>query len=122
VAPQITPESGLPYHEWFIEFDNKPEDLDDFARKIDAALQQQNSYYFDLISGKILRPLKITLIEKGGFNKYMKSIGKLGGQNKVPRLSNDRKIRMNLLNLWKNEGNICQYWRAKSIELQRKNC
>jgi len=92
VAPQITPESGLPYHEWFIEFDNKPEDLDDFARKIDAALQQQNSYYFDLISGKILRSLKITLIEKGGFNKYMKSIGKLGGQNKVPRLSNDRKI------------------------------
>lgn len=92
VAPQITPESGLPYHEWFIEFDNKPEYLDDFARKVDAALQQQNSYYFDLINGKILRPLKITLIEKGGFNNYMKSIGKLGGQNKVPRLSNDRKI------------------------------
>jgi hypothetical protein len=92
VAPQITPESGLPYHEWFIEFDNKPEDLNDFASKVDAALQQQNSYYFDLINGKILRPLKITLIEKDGFNKYMKSIGKLGGQNKIPRLSNDRKI------------------------------
>ena len=92
VAPQITPESGLPYHEWFIEFDNKPENLEDFAKKVDASLQQQNSYYFDLISGKILRPLKITLIEKGGFNNYMKSIGKLGGQNKVPRLSNDRKI------------------------------
>ena len=92
VAPQITPESGLPYHEWFIEFDSKPEDLDHFAHKIDVALQQQNSYYFDLISGKILKTLKITLIEKGGFNKYMKSIGKLGGQNKVPRLSNDRKI------------------------------
>jgi len=92
VAPQITPESGLPYHEWFIEFDSKPEDLDYFAHKIDVALQQQNSYYFDLISGKILKTLKITLIEKGGFNKYMKSIGKLGGQNKVPRLSNDRKI------------------------------
>ncbi len=92
VAPQITPESGLPYHEWFIEFDNKPEDLNDFASKVDAALQQLNSYYFDLINGKILRPLKITLIEKDGFNKYMKSIGKLGGQNKIPRLSNDRKI------------------------------
>ena len=92
VAPQITPESGLPYHEWFIEFDSKPEDLDHFAHKIDVALQQQNSYYFDLINGKILKTLKITLIEKGGFNKYMKSIGKLGGQNKVPRLSNDRKI------------------------------
>jgi len=92
VAPQITPESGLPYHEWFIEFDNKPEDLSDFESKVDAALQQLNSYYFDLINGKILRPLKITLIEKDGFNKYMKSIGKLGGQNKIPRLSNDRKI------------------------------
>ena len=55
-------------------------------------MQQQNSYYFDLIDGKILQPLKITVIEKGGFNKYMKSVGKLGGQNKVPRLANDRKI------------------------------
>jgi len=97
VAPQITPESGLPYHEWFIEFDNKPEDLNDFVSKVDASLQQQNSYYFDLIKGKILKPLKITLIEKDGFNKYMKSIGKLGGQNKVPRLSNDRKIADELL-------------------------
>lgn len=97
VAPQITPESGLPYHEWFIEFDNKPEDLSDFESKVDASLQQLNSYYFDLINGKILRPLKITLIEKDGFNKYMKSIGKLGGQNKVPRLSNDRKIADELL-------------------------
>ncbi|REE83425.1 GH3 auxin-responsive promoter [Lutibacter oceani] len=92
VAPQITPQIGLPYHEWFIEFDQKPTDIEDFANKIDAALQQQNSYYFDLIKGKILQPLKITVIEKGGFNKYMKSVGKLGGQNKVPRLSNDRKI------------------------------
>ncbi|MBK5209154.1 MAG: GH3 auxin-responsive promoter family protein, partial [Flavobacteriaceae bacterium] len=97
VAPQITPESGLPFHEWFVEFENKPEDLNDFASKVDLALQQQNSYYFDLINGKILKPLKITLIEKGGFNKYMKSIGKLGGQNKVPRLSNDRKIADELL-------------------------
>lgn len=92
VAPQITPESGLPYHEWFVEFDNKPVDLNDFAEKIDVSLQKQNTYYFDLISGKVLSPLKITLIEKGGFNSYMKSVGKLGGQNKVPRLSNDRKI------------------------------
>ena len=92
VAPQITPKSGLPYHEWFIEFDNLPKDLVDFAHKIDISLQKQNSYYFDLINGKILQPLKITIIEKGGFNKYMKSVGKLGGQNKVPRLANDRKI------------------------------
>ncbi len=92
VAPQITPQTGLPYHQWFIEFDEKPSDMEEFAKKIDATLQQQNSYYFDLIDGKILQPLKITVIEKGGFNKYMKSVGKLGGQNKVPRLANDRKI------------------------------
>lgn len=92
VAPQITPKEGLPYHEWFIEFDQKPNDIKEFTQKIDVALQGQNSYYFDLINGKILQPLKITVIEKGGFNKYMKSVGKLGGQNKVPRLSNDRKI------------------------------
>ncbi|WP_298363993.1 GH3 auxin-responsive promoter family protein [uncultured Lutibacter sp.] len=92
VAPQITPNEGLPYHEWFIEFDQKPSNIEEFAKKIDTSLQQQNSYYLDLIEGKILRPLKITVIEKGGFNKYMKSVGKLGGQNKVPRLSNDRKI------------------------------
>ncbi|WP_457610750.1 GH3 auxin-responsive promoter family protein [Lutibacter sp.] len=92
VAPQITPENGLPYHEWFIEFENKPENLNNFAVKLDTSMQQQNSYYLDLIEGKILQPLKITVIEKGGFNGYMKSVGKLGGQNKVPRLSNDRKI------------------------------
>jgi len=92
VAPQITPKSGLPYHEWFIEFENKPDDLLKFAKKIDASLQKQNSYYLDLVEGKILQNLKITIIQKGGFNNYMKSVGKLGGQNKVPRLSNDRKI------------------------------
>ena len=92
VAPQISPSSGLPYHEWFIEFENKPDDIEKFSGAVDNALQQQNSYYFDLIDGKILRPLKVTIIKKGGFNKYMKSVGKLGGQNKVPRLSNDRKI------------------------------
>ena len=92
VAPQITPEVGLPYHEWFIEFENKPTDLALFAKNIDKSLQEQNSYYYDLIVGKVLQPLKITTIEKGGFNNYMKSVGKLGGQNKVPRLANDRKI------------------------------
>lgn len=92
VAPQITPEKGLPYHEWFVEFESLPENLDELAKNIDAEMQQQNSYYLDLIAGKILQPLKITPIRKGGFNAYMKSIGKLGGQNKVPRLANDRKI------------------------------
>ena len=92
VAPQINPSEGLPYHEWFVEFENEPEDLSALAKKLDASLQKQNSYYFDLIKGKVLQPLKITKVEIGGFQNYMKSIGKLGGQNKIPRLSNDRKI------------------------------
>ncbi|AUP79400.1 GH3 auxin-responsive promoter family protein [Flavivirga eckloniae] len=92
VAPQINPEEGLPYHEWLVEFENEPEDILDLAKKIDESLQKQNSYYFDLIEGKVLRSLKITKVKKGGFQDYMKSIGKLGGQNKLPRLSNDREI------------------------------
>ena len=92
VAPQITPKEGLPYHEWFIEFENIPENLNELECKIDLALQKQNSYYFDLIDGKVLRTLKITPIKKNGFQDYMNSVGKLGGQNKLPRLANDRKI------------------------------
>ena len=92
VAPQIEPLEGLPYHEWFIEFENSPSNIEDFATQIDAALQSQNSYYLDLIQGKVLQPLKITPVQKGGFQNYMKTIGKLGGQNKTPRLSNNRKI------------------------------
>ena len=92
VAPQISPKEGLPYHEWFIEFENEPENLSTLAKKIDESLQKQNSYYFDLIKGGVLQPLKITKVKHGGFQEYMKSIGKLGGQNKLPRLSNDRKI------------------------------
>jgi hypothetical protein len=93
VAPQITPEDGqLPYHEWFIEFEEEPEDLSTFASALDRSLQQQNSYYLDLIEGKVLQQLKISRIPSQGFQQYMKSIGKLGGQNKLPRLSNDRKI------------------------------
>ena len=92
VAPQINPKEGLPYHEWFIEFDGLPPNIEEIALKIDNSLQEQNSYYFDLIQGKVLCPLKITTVKNQGFKAYMKSIGKLGGQNKVPRLSNDRKI------------------------------
>lgn len=92
VAPQINPAEGLPYHEWFIEFENEPENISALAKKIDESLQKQNAYYFDLIVGKVLQPLKITSVKKGGFQEYMKSVGKLGGQNKIPRLSNDRKI------------------------------
>nr|WP_321233971.1 GH3 auxin-responsive promoter family protein [uncultured Psychroserpens sp.] len=92
VAPQINPESGLPFHEWFIEFEVEPEDISTLVKHIDASMQQQNSYYYDLITGNVLQPLKVTTIKKNGFQDYMKSIGKLGGQNKIPRLSNDRKI------------------------------
>jgi hypothetical protein len=92
VAPQINPAEGLPYHEWFIEFENEPENLDEFALQIDIAMRKQNVYYDDLIMGNVLRPLVITKVPKNGFQDYMKSIGKLGGQNKIPRLSNDRKI------------------------------
>ncbi|MBM1105244.1 GH3 auxin-responsive promoter family protein [Aurantibacter crassamenti] len=93
VAPQITPEGEeLPFHEWLVEFEEIPENLTKFIEVIDASLQKQNSYYFDLIDGKILQTLKVTKIKKGGFQDYMKSVGKLGGQNKVQRLGNDRKV------------------------------
>jgi hypothetical protein len=92
VAPQITPSDGLPYHEWFIEFENEPENEIAFAEAIDNAMRTQNTYYDDLIVGKVLRKLVITKVAKNGFQDYMKSIGKLGGQNKIPRLSNDRTI------------------------------
>lgn len=94
VAPQITPpeEGELPYHEWLIEFDKNPENISEVALFIDAEMQRQNSYYKDLIVGKILQPLKLVSLTPNSFNNYMKSQGKLGGQNKVPRLSNDRKI------------------------------
>ena len=92
VAPEINPSKGLPYHEWLIEFDNPPSNFNKFSDKLNSELVKQNTYYSDLIIGKVLRPLKITAVKQGGFKVYMKSIGKLGGQNKTPRLSNDRKI------------------------------
>ncbi len=92
VAPQVTPEEGLPLHEWYIEFSKPPQDIQRFELELDNKLQQLNSYYEDLIVGKILRPLKIRSLKKNAFRDYMKSKGKLGGQNKVPRLSNDRQI------------------------------
>ncbi len=92
VAPQVNPESGLPYHEWFIEFENEPDDLDEMAAKMNTSMQNQNIYYQDLIEGKILRSLVIRKVKKGGFHEYMKSIGKFGGQNKIPQLSDNRKI------------------------------
>jgi len=92
VAPYVSPDQGKSYHEWFIEFEETPLVINEFALQIDHHLRKKNVYYDDLISGNILMPLKITAVRKNGFVDYMKSIGKLGGQNKVPRLSNDRKI------------------------------
>ena len=92
VAPQVKPEKGLPYHEWCIEFDLPPKDIEAFEKILDQEMEKQNVYYQDLIQGKVLRKLVIKPVAKQGFEAYMKSIGKLGGQNKVPRLSNDRKI------------------------------
>ena len=95
VAPQINPGGNqLPYHEWLIEF-SEPQNkvvLEKFAQIIEESMLEQNVYYKDLIKGKVLQPAKITPVKKGGFEAYMKSIGKIGGQNKLPRLSDNRKI------------------------------
>ncbi len=100
VAPQVNPpEGGLPYHEWFVSFENVPENMESFAASVDKALQMKNIYYQDLIQGGILQTLKMNVLPADAFIKYMKSQGKLGGQNKVPRLSNDRKIAEVLANL-----------------------
>lgn len=92
VAPQVTPTEGLPHHEWFVEFAKAPADLAAFELELDNNLRELNVYYDDLITGSILRTLNIVSLKKNAFIEYMKSQGKLGGQNKVPRLSNDRKI------------------------------
>jgi acyl-CoA synthetase (AMP-forming)/AMP-acid ligase II len=92
VAPFIQTDGELPYHEWFVEFEKKPENMEAFSRSVDSHLRKKNIYYDDLITGGILQPLKMREMKPHSFIEYMKSIGKLGGQNKVPRLSNDRKL------------------------------
>lgn len=92
VAPHSHPESGLPYHEWFIEFEKRPAKPAWFATRLNRLIGERNFNYRLLFEGKVILPLKIMMVSKGTFAQYMKSIGKLGGQNKVPRLSNDRKI------------------------------
>jgi len=93
VAPQVNPpEGGLPYHEWFVAFATPPADLSSFAQQVDREMTHQNIYYKDLIDGNILQPLIMRAMPEDSFRQYMKTQGKLGGQNKVPRLSNDRKI------------------------------
>ena len=92
VAPQVNPQIELPYHEWFVEFGRPVENMNSLAQKIDELLQQKNSYYFDLRQGNVLQQLKIRPLKPNAFIEYMRGQGKLGGQNKVPRLTNDRKI------------------------------
>lgn len=98
VAPQVTPEAGLPHHEWWIAFDSAPEELATFAKTLDLSMRKQNTYYDDLIKGGVLCPLVIKPLSADAFEQYMKKIGKLGGQNKTPRLTNDRKIADALIN------------------------
>jgi hypothetical protein len=93
VAPQIVPKDGeLPYHEWFVEFEQLPEDLNAFTQALDLEMQSQNTYYDDLIKGNVLQRLQIRIVQKGGFTNLMKKRGKLGGQNKIQRLANDRSL------------------------------
>jgi hypothetical protein len=100
VAPQVVPKQGeLPYHEWLVEFEKEPQELQQITKTLDLLMQGQNSYYKDLIQGKILQPLKVKALQKDSFHSYMKSQGKLGGQNKVPRLANDRTIADELVKL-----------------------
>ncbi len=92
VAPQVNPEEGLPHHEWWIEFAHPPANMPAFERRLDESLRRLNTYYDDLIEGKVLSTLVVNSLRPGSFQAYMKSLGKLGGQNKVPRLSNDRVL------------------------------
>ncbi len=92
LAPQVNPREGLPYHEWLIEFAKEPDNIQRFSTTLDAEMRKRNSYYNDLISGNVLRPLVITTLASNSFLNYAKSQGKLGGQNKIPRLANDRRI------------------------------
>ncbi|AZA78910.1 hypothetical protein EG347_16020 [Chryseobacterium sp. G0186] len=100
LAPQVNPDEGLPYHEWLIEFEKDPENLESFRDELDLQLRNRNTYYNDLISGNILQKLQITRLRKNAFHEYAKSQGKLGGQNKTPRLANDRNV-ADLLEIYK---------------------
>lgn len=97
VAPQVNPENGLPFHEWFIEFANDPENPADFAEFLDQSMMERNPYYRDLIEGGVLRPAVVTSVRSGGFHNAMESLGRLGGQNKPPRLANGRDFADSLL-------------------------
>lgn len=99
VAPNLEPEEGLPHHEWLIEFDSVPEGIASFAEDLDLAMRKKNSYYDDLVKGKVLQPLKIIELPKGSFQKYLESEGKLGGQNKVIHVADNREVAGGVLNI-----------------------
>lgn len=92
VAPRIEYQHEKPCHEWFVEFSEMPEDKQTYLRNLDEKMRSKNVYYDDLRRSNILGPLKIFSVRENAFTDYMKSIGKYGGQNKLPRLSNNRNI------------------------------
>ena len=94
VAPKVSDNHGESRHEWWIEFNKKPkkEEIKKLEMSLDNSIKRQNSYYNDLVEGKVLKPLKIIVVYVNSFKKFMKNKGKLGGQNKLPRLCNNREI------------------------------
>lgn len=92
VAPMVLPGEGESYHEWFIDFDRKPMDIVAFSETLDTELRKQNAYYDDLRAGAMLKPAHLRVLRRNATRDYMRAQGKLGGQNKFPRLSNNRKI------------------------------
>ena len=92
-GPSFATDRSKGCHQWLVEFNRMPESLDDFARLLDDSLQQENSDYQAKRSGDIfLGRLKLEAVPVGTFDRYLASTGKLGGQRKVPRLCNDRKV------------------------------
>jgi hypothetical protein len=97
VAPFVSQGEEPSYHEWLVAFAQPPQEPERFAKALNWHLRKRNSYYDDLITGNILATLQVTALPSDAFQVYMKRQGKLGGQNKVPRLSNDRTLADGLL-------------------------
>ena len=92
VAPKLENAGNLPCHEWCIEVEKGDFNMEEFSKSLNSAVCNKNIYYRDLIEGKVLKELEIVVVKKGAFKNYMKAKGKLGGQNKIPRLSNNREL------------------------------
>ena len=92
VGPKIVDKKSKSCHEWLIEFKTPPKNMKEFEKELDRNMQMRNIYYNDLINDKVISRLKVSEAKKKSFINFMKSIGKLGGQNKVPRISNDNSI------------------------------